>query len=43
MQPDPACRGIRRRRCRADHPDRFALDWRFEGPAAPYFVAIDKG
>jgi NitT/TauT family transport system substrate-binding protein len=22
---------------------RFALDWRFEGPAAPFFVAIDKG
>ncbi|NLZ11035.1 ABC transporter substrate-binding protein [Neopusillimonas aromaticivorans] len=22
---------------------RFALDWRFEGPAAPYFVALDKG
>ncbi|MEY3943752.1 MAG: hypothetical protein RLZZ133_1442 [Pseudomonadota bacterium] len=22
---------------------KFALDWRFEGPAAPYFVAIDKG
>lgn len=22
---------------------RFALDWRFEGPAAPYFVAIDNG
>ncbi|MGY6547858.1 MAG: ABC transporter substrate-binding protein [Roseinatronobacter sp.] len=21
----------------------FALDWRFEGPAAPYFVAIDRG
>jgi NitT/TauT family transport system substrate-binding protein len=21
----------------------FALDWRFEGPSAPYFVAIDKG
>jgi len=21
----------------------FALDWHFEGPAAPYFVAIDKG
>ena len=20
---------------------RFALDWRFEGPAAPFFVAID--
>ena len=24
-------------------PIKFALDWRFEGPAAPYFVAIDKG
>src|SRR5437868_4672011 len=22
---------------------KFALDWKFEGPAAPYFVAIDKG
>lgn len=22
---------------------RFALDWKFEGPAAPYFVALDKG
>lgn len=22
---------------------RFALDWRYEGPAAPYVVAIDKG
>lgn len=21
----------------------FALDWKFEGPAAPYFVAIDNG
>jgi len=21
----------------------FALDWRFEGPAAPYFLAIDNG
>lgn len=21
----------------------FALDWRFEGPAAPYFMAIDNG
>lgn len=22
---------------------KFALDWKFEGPAAPYFVAIDNG
>src|SRR5688572_10892972 len=22
---------------------KFALDWKFEGPAAPYFVAIYKG
>ena len=21
----------------------FALDWKFEGPAAPYFTAIDEG
>ena len=21
----------------------FALDWKFEGPAAPYFVALDEG
>ena len=21
----------------------FALDWRFEGPSAPYFLAIDNG
>ncbi len=21
----------------------FALDWKFEGPAAPYFAAIDNG
>ena len=26
-----------------ENPVRFALDWRFEGPAAPYLVAIDKG
>ena len=24
-------------------PVRYALDWRFEGPAAPFLVAIDKG
>src|SRR5262249_57968214 len=22
---------------------KFALDWKFEGPSAPYLVAIDKG
>ena len=22
---------------------QFALDWKFEGPSAPYFLAIDKG
>ena len=27
----------------ADTDVPFALDWKFEGPAAPYFVAIDKG
>ncbi|MCE6952552.1 ABC transporter substrate-binding protein [Cereibacter sphaeroides] len=28
---------------RAETAMPFALDWKFEGPAAPYFVAIDKG
>ena len=28
---------------RAQTDLKFALDWKFEGPAAPYFVAIDKG
>ena len=28
---------------RAQTPLKFALDWKFEGPSAPYFVAIDKG
>ena len=27
----------------ADTAVKFALDWKFEGPSAPYFVAIDKG
>lgn len=27
----------------AQTPVKFALDWRFEGPAAPYLVAIEKG
>lgn len=27
----------------ADIDMPFALDWRFEGPAAPYFLAIDNG
>lgn len=22
---------------------QFALDWKFEGPSAPYFLAIDNG
>ena len=24
-------------------PIKFSLDWKFEGPAAPYFLALDKG
>ena len=28
---------------KADTDVKFALDWKFEGPAAPYFVAIDNG
>lgn len=27
----------------AQTPMPFALDWKFEGPAAPYFLAIDNG
>ncbi|MBO6603307.1 MAG: ABC transporter substrate-binding protein [Roseicyclus sp.] len=27
----------------ADTDIAFALDWRFEGPSAPYFLAIDNG
>jgi NitT/TauT family transport system substrate-binding protein len=27
----------------AETPVKFALDWKFEGPSAPYFVAIDNG
>jgi len=27
----------------AQTPVKLALDWKFEGPAAPYFVALDKG
>jgi len=27
----------------AQTPVKFALDWKFEGPAAPFLVAIDKG
>ncbi|EAQ04869.1 ABC transporter, periplasmic substrate binding protein [Pseudooceanicola batsensis HTCC2597] len=27
----------------ADTDMPFALDWKFEGPAAPYFLAIDEG
>jgi NitT/TauT family transport system substrate-binding protein len=27
----------------AQQPVKFTLDWKFEGPAAPFLVAIDKG
>ena len=27
----------------AQTPVRFSLDWRWEGPAAPFAVALDKG
>ena len=27
----------------ADTPVRFALDWKFEAPSAPYFIALDEG
>jgi NitT/TauT family transport system substrate-binding protein len=27
----------------AETPVKFSLDWKFEGPAAPFTVAIDKG
>ena len=27
----------------ADTKLQFALDWKFEGPSAPYFLAIDNG
>ena len=27
----------------AQQPVKFSLDWKFEGPAAPFTVALDKG
>lgn len=27
----------------ADTDVKFTLDWKFEGPAAPFFIALDKG
>ncbi len=27
----------------ADTPIKFSLDWKFEGPAAPFLVALEKG
>ena len=44
-----AARRRRSRRCarrappRRRPPIKFTLDWKFEGPAAPFLVAIDKG
>jgi NitT/TauT family transport system substrate-binding protein len=37
------CAGLASMPTSAQTPIKFALDWRFEGPAAPYFVALDKG
>ena len=27
----------------AQTPVKFSLDWKFEGPAAPFMVAMDRG
>ena len=38
-----ATRDARRRRASAQTTIKFSLDFKFEGPAAPFLVAIDKG
>ena len=38
-----AAAAFQRSRHRPDRPIKFTLDWKFEGPAAPFLVPLDKG